>query len=89
LGDKRLYQGIRRWIANPVGLTEWDNVTILVHVSLASRGSGRLDTRLDKRQEVVTAPRSPWQNAYVERIIGSIRRETPIASLQDRQHDFV
>jgi Integrase core domain len=26
-------------------------------------------------QEVVTAPRSPWQNAYVERIIGSIRRE--------------
>ncbi len=25
--------------------------------------------------EVVTAPRSPWQNAYVERGIGSIRRE--------------
>ena len=25
--------------------------------------------------EVVTAPRSPWQNAYVERFIGSIRRE--------------
>jgi transposase InsO family protein len=25
--------------------------------------------------EVVTALRSPWQNAYVERIIGSIRRE--------------
>jgi putative transposase len=25
--------------------------------------------------EVVTAPRSPWQNAYVERIIGSIQRE--------------
>src|SRR5882724_2972661 len=24
--------------------------------------------------EVVTAPRSPWQNAYVERVIGSIRR---------------
>jgi transposase InsO family protein len=24
---------------------------------------------------VVTAPRSPWQNAYVERVIGSIRRE--------------
>jgi putative transposase len=24
---------------------------------------------------VVTAPRSPWHNAYVERIIGSIRRE--------------
>src|SRR5215472_12393712 len=25
--------------------------------------------------EVVIAPRSPWQNPYVERIIGSIRRE--------------
>jgi hypothetical protein len=25
--------------------------------------------------ELVTAPRSPWQNAYVERVIGSIRRE--------------
>lgn len=26
-------------------------------------------------REVVTAPRSPWQNAYVERFIGSLRRE--------------
>jgi putative transposase len=26
-------------------------------------------------EEVVTAPSSPWQNPYVERIIGSIRRE--------------
>jgi putative transposase len=25
--------------------------------------------------EVITAPRSPWQNAFVERLIGSIRRE--------------
>jgi putative transposase len=25
--------------------------------------------------EVLTAPRSPWQNAYVERFIGSVRRE--------------
>jgi hypothetical protein len=25
--------------------------------------------------EVATAPRSPWQNPYVERVIGSIRRE--------------
>jgi hypothetical protein len=24
--------------------------------------------------EVITAPRPPWQNAYVERLIGSIRR---------------
>ena len=26
-------------------------------------------------EEVVTAPRSPWQNPYAERVIGSIRRE--------------
>jgi hypothetical protein len=26
-------------------------------------------------QEVLTAARSPWQNAYVERLIGSIRRD--------------
>ncbi len=25
--------------------------------------------------ELLTAPRSPWQNAYVERFIGSARRE--------------
>ena len=30
----------------------------------------------ERRQPVhVTAPQSPWQNAYVERLIGSIRRE--------------
>ena len=28
-------------------------------------------------EEVPTAPRSPWQNPYCERIIGSIRRECP------------
>ena len=26
-------------------------------------------------EEVVTAPRSPWQNPYVERLIGSVKRE--------------
>src|SRR6202521_1260449 len=26
-------------------------------------------------REVLTAPKSPWQNPYVERLIGSIRRE--------------
>jgi putative transposase len=26
-------------------------------------------------EEVLTAPRSPWQNPFVERLIGSIRRE--------------
>jgi putative transposase len=35
-----------------------------------SRQAGALNIR-----EVVIAPRSPWQNAYAERVIGSIRRE--------------
>ena len=26
-------------------------------------------------EEILTAPRSPWQNPYVERLVGSIRRE--------------
>src|SRR4029077_18226960 len=26
-------------------------------------------------EEVISAPRSPWQNPYVERLIGSVRRE--------------
>jgi transposase InsO family protein len=26
-------------------------------------------------REVVSAPKSPWQNPFVERVIGSIRRE--------------
>lgn len=26
-------------------------------------------------QQVIIAPRSPWQNPYVERLIGSIRRD--------------
>ncbi|MCP4571128.1 MAG: transposase [bacterium] len=26
-------------------------------------------------EQIVTAPRSPWQNGYCERLIGTIRRE--------------
>jgi hypothetical protein len=36
-----------------------------VRLRIASLGS----------REVFTAPRSPWQNRYAERLIGSIRRE--------------
>ena len=28
-----------------------------------------------RMEEILTAPRSPWQNPYVERLIGSIRRD--------------
>jgi putative transposase len=32
-------------------------------------------TKAPGMEEVIIAPRSPWQNPYVERLIGSIRRE--------------
>ena len=37
-------------------------------------------------QEVTTAPRSPWQNCYAERFIGSLRRECldPVIVLHQR-----
>ena len=38
-------------------------------------GEFRLRVARMKIEEVITAARSPWQNAYVERLIGSIRRE--------------
>ena len=34
----------------------------------------KLAIPLDIR-EVLTAPQSPWQNGYVERLIGSVRSE--------------
>ena len=43
------------------------------HASYGSDFRGRVEAMGIK--EGVTAPRSPWQNAYVERVIGSIRRE--------------
>jgi len=40
-------------------------------------GQDRVKRRLASLgiNEIVTAPPSPWQNAYVERVIGSLRRE--------------
>ena len=44
-------------------------------------GDGIYGDRVQRRlaslgiNEIVTAPASPWQNAYVERVIGSLRRE--------------
>jgi transposase InsO family protein len=35
----------------------------------------KLGIEVAKIEEVQIAPRSPWQNPYVERLIGSLRRE--------------
>jgi putative transposase len=44
-----------------------DRDSVFAHVATTLEGTNI--------QQVRTAPRSPWQNAYVERVIGSIRRE--------------
>jgi hypothetical protein len=41
----------------------------------ALEGLGDFLRRLGCEEEVVSAPRSPWQNPFVERVIGSIRRD--------------
>jgi putative transposase len=68
----------QHWLARQI--TEafpWDSAPrYLLRDRDASYGqSFRERVRAMGIQEIVTAPRSPWQNAYVERVIGSIRRE--------------
>jgi putative transposase len=46
-------------------LHDRDSAFAAVHATIASMGI----------RQIRTAPRSPWQNGYVERVIGSIRRE--------------
>jgi Integrase core domain len=57
--------------------TPWDTAPrYLLRDRDASYGPVFRDrVRVMGNTEVVTAPRSPWQNSYVERLIGSIRRE--------------
>jgi transposase InsO family protein len=38
-------------------------------------------------EDIITAPRSPWQNPYVERLIGSIRRECLDHSVLQRRSE--
>jgi transposase InsO family protein len=39
-------------------------------------------------EEVMTAPRSPWENAFVERFIGSARRECLVTSSSSARPDY-
>jgi hypothetical protein len=52
---------------------------------------GEVFTRCVSNMEirhVITAPRAPWQNPFVERVIGSIRRGRP-DTLSTPDHEFV
>ena len=48
-----------------------------VYCKLSRHGSVPLsiETRVKGIHEILTAARPPWQNAYVERFIGTVRRE--------------
>jgi hypothetical protein len=51
-----------------------NHMTELVAIDIY--GQEVVDTlRLLERERIVTTPRSPWQNGYCERVIGTIRRE--------------
>jgi putative transposase len=66
------------WLARQITETfPWDTAPrFLLRDRDASYGQAFRDrVQAMAIEQVVTAPRSPWQNAYVERIIGSIRRE--------------
>ena len=66
------------WLARQI--TEafpWDGAPryLLRHRDAAYGQRFRKRLRAMDIEDVVAAPRSPWQNPYVERVIGSIRRE--------------
>jgi hypothetical protein len=66
------------WAAQQiVEVFAWDNVPryLLRNRDAIYGESFRARVRGMGVREVLTAPQSPWQNPYVERLIGSIRRE--------------
>jgi putative transposase len=54
----------------------WDNAPEYLSRDRDAVYGGQFQRRLKslRIEEVLTAPRSPWQNAFVDRLIGSIRR---------------
>jgi len=66
------------WVGQQVveAFAEREALRYLIHDRDASYGN-EFRSRIQSLgiKEVITAPRSPWQNAFAERLIGSIRRE--------------
>src|SRR5260370_11264323 len=54
----------------------WDTAPLDLLRDLYGSDGAYFCSRVEARgsAEVITAPRSPWQNAYVEPLIGSLRR---------------
>ena len=71
-------QPTAEWIAQQI--TEafpWHEALRYLIRDRDSRYSAEVRLRIQSlgMQEILTAPQSPWQNPYAERLIGSIRRE--------------
>jgi transposase InsO family protein len=67
-------QWTARQIVEALGLEDSPKYLILDQDRKFSENFSRRITSIGKK-EVLTAPASPWQNAYAERVIGTIRRE--------------
>jgi transposase InsO family protein len=66
------------WTAQQIAeVFPWDSAPryLLHYRDSIYEGSFRQRVRGMAIEEVLTAPRSPWQNPYTERFVGSIRRE--------------
>src|SRR5436305_6622665 len=67
------------WTAQQIveAFADRDAAQYLIH-DRDSKYSAEVRLRINslRMQEILTAPRSPWQNPYAERLIGSIRRES-------------
>jgi len=71
-------RSVSRWTAQQVvEAFPWESAPryLLRDRDSIFRGVFRSRVRGMGIEEVLTAPQSPWQNPYVERLIGSIRRE--------------
>ena len=70
-GDRILWSWLLRcW-------SGWRDALLFVQTGTVIAYGSQFQQRVQSRdiEEVLTALRSPWQNAFVERIIGSIRRD--------------
>ena len=69
-----LKNGRHRKFATPFSWDEAPQYLLRDRDAIYSREFGDLIGALGM-EEVMTAPRSPWPNPYVERLVGSVRRE--------------
>ena len=70
LANRRIVVDRRQWFPDDDGIEQ-----LILEDFLRDRDHAFDRVKTIGIQEVLTAPGSPWQNAYVERFIGSVGRE--------------